>query len=100
MVIRESTPLTLIEVADLVGEGDRADKIKDFVKKFVKMDVKKVKEMKEELMKLEILKLKEIHVVKIIDFMPVDAVELTKIVQDVSFDQDEVNKILEVVKKY
>ena len=55
MVIRESTPLTLIEVADLVGEGERAEKIKDFVKKFVKMDVKKVKEMKEEFMKLEIL---------------------------------------------
>ncbi len=100
MVIRESIPLTLVEVADLSGEGERAEKMKDFIKKFTKMNIKKVKEMRSELSGLEILKLKDEYIAKIIDFMPDDAVDLTKIVPDVSFDQNEVNKILEVVKKY
>ncbi len=100
MVIIESRPLTLAEVADLAGDGEKADKVKDFIKKFTKIEIKKVEEMKEELRGLNLLKLKEQHIVKIIDFMPTDSVGLVKIIPDVSFDQDEVNKILEVVKKY
>ena len=56
--------------------------------------------MKKELKKLDLIKLKDNDIVKIVDFMPEDAVDLNKIITEVSLDQDEVNKILEIVKKY
>jgi len=100
MTIRHSEPLTLIEVADLAGDTEKEKKMKNFIKLFAKVDAKKVKEMKNEIKNLGILKIKDEYIVKIIDFMPENAAELTKIVSEVSFDQDEVNKILEIVKKY
>lgn len=100
MVIKEQTPLTLVEVANLAGDSDKAKTIKSFVKHFSKGKIEKVKEMKEELKKLDLIKLKEEHIVKIIDFMPTDAEDLIKVLADVSLTQDENNKILEVVKKY
>lgn len=100
MGIIESTPLTLAEVSDLAGDTDREKNVKIFIKKFSKMPVDKAKAMRKELAKLELLKLKEEHVVKIVDFMPEDASDLNKVMVDVSLDQEEVNKILNVVKKY
>ena len=100
MSIKQQTPLTLAEVADLAGDSATEVKIKSFVKKFVKMNVKKAKEMKEELKKLGVLKLKDENLVKIVDFTPEDAVDLNKVLPEVSLNQEEVNKILEVVKKY
>ena len=99
-MIKESAPITLAEVADLAGDGEKEEKIKSFVKHFVKMPAEKARKMKEELKSLDLIKLKEAHIVKIIDFMPEDGTDLMKIVSGVSLDQEEVNKILEVVKKY
>ena len=99
-MITEKKPLTLVEVVDLVGDGEKSGKIKSFVKQFSKDKIEKVKELKEELEKLELLKLKEEHIVKIADFKPADAEDLIKVLPDVSLNQDEVNKILEISKKY
>ena len=100
MVVKEEKPITMAEVAALAGEGERADEIKRFVANFTEMSADRAKEMKEELRALDLIKLKEIHLVKIVDFVPTDASELNKILVDVSLDQEEVNKILDVTKKY
>ncbi len=100
MVIIKQTPLTLAEVSELVGEGKKQDELKKFIKQFSKITPEKAKQMREELQKLDLIKLKETHIVKIIDFMPEDAEDLNKILHDVSLDQNEVDKILEVVKKF
>lgn len=100
MAIKEQTALTLAEVADLAGDAEKERDIKKFIKQFTKMPVSKAREMKEALKKLDLIKLKEEHIVKIVDFMPEDAMDLNKIIEGISLDQDEVNKILEVVKKY
>ena len=100
MAVIESTPLTLAEVSDLAGDTDRENEVKIFIKKFTKMPVSKAREMKEELKKLDLHKLKNEHIVKVVDFMPTDAADLNKVMVDVSLDQEEVNKILDVVKKY
>ncbi len=99
-MIKDSKPLTLAEVADLAGDSDREKEVKSFIKKFSNISVEKAKEMKEELSQLDLIKLREKHLVKIVDFMPESAVEINKVIADVSLNQDEVNKILEVVKKY
>ena len=100
MVVKEEKPITMAEVAALAGEGEKADAIKKFISNFTKMTAEKAKEMKEELRNLDLIKLKEFHPVKIVDFLPIDATELNKILPEVSLDQDEVNKILDVTRKY
>ena len=100
MGIKEEKPITMAEVVALVGDSDKATEIKKFVKDFKMMDVKKAKEMKEELRALDLIKLKEEHIIKIVDFIPTDASELNKVIIEVSLDQDEITKILDVTKKY
>ena len=73
---------------------------KFFIKKFSKLDLKNAEKLEEELESLDLIKLKEEYIIKIIDLLPEDAADLNKILVDVSLDEDETKKILEVVKKY
>lgn len=100
MAIKEQKPITMAEVVASVGDSEKAMDIKKFVKNFDIMDVKKAKEMQEELRALDLIKLKEEHIVKIVDFVPTSASELNKVIIEVSLDQDEINKILDVTGKY
>ena len=98
MEIKEITPLSLAEAGELVKEKDT--EIKGFVKKFSNLPIKEYGKLKEELENLGIMKTKADHIVKIGDFLPEDSAEVNKIFSDVSLDEDEINKIIEVVKKY
>ena len=100
MVVKEENPITMAEVVALAGDSERGEDIKKFIKKFNKMDIKKAKEMRAELKALDLIKLKDDHIVKIVDFVPTDVSGLNKVIIEVSLDQEEVNKILEVTKKY
>ena len=100
MVVKEETPITMAEVVALAGDSDKGKEIKKFIKSFNKMSVEDAKAMKEELKALDLIKLKEAYIVKIVDFMPTDASELNKILVEVSLDQEEVTKILDVVAKF
>lgn len=98
-MIIEKKPLTLAEVVELVGDGERAEKIKLFSKNFIKLDAKKSKELKEELKELNILKLNEEGIVNLVNFMPQDAQDIMKVLEGISLDQEEIDKILGVLKK-
>jgi DNA-directed RNA polymerase subunit F len=99
-MIKRSTPLTIAEVVNLAKESEKEIRLKAFSKQFIKISEKEAKEMKEELQNLDLIKLKEDNIVKVIDFMPRDVVDLTKILSGISLNQDEVDKILGVIKKY
>jgi DNA-directed RNA polymerase subunit F len=99
-MIKESRPITMAEVNNLVGDSDKSVEIKKFIKSFDVLDFKKATELAEELKALDLIKLKDEHVVKLVDFVPTDANDLNKVLAEVSLDADEVNKILEVTKKY
>ena len=99
-MIKDQTPLTYVEVLELIGDGEKAEKVKSFIKEFYKLKPQKAKEMKSELESLKLIKLKGEHIVNIVNFLPADATDLLKIVSDSSLDQEEVTKILDVVKKY
>ena len=99
-MIKESRPISMAEVVDLVGESEKAEEVKKFMKNFDLLEFDKAKEMEDELKALDLVKLKDESIIKIVDFIPQDAAELNKVVIEVSFDADEVNKILEVTKKY
>ena len=99
-MIKESRPISMAEVVSMVGDSDKAENIKKFVKGFDILNLEKANELKEEIVALELIKLKDEAIIKIVDFVPVDAAELNKVIVEVSFDANEVNKILEITKKY
>ena len=95
-------PLNMAEVKKLLGslDNDKKKQLEGFIKKFSKIQVGKAEQMKKELEGLGLLKLKKDDIVKIIDIAPEDASDLNKIFVDVSLNEDEANKILEIIKKY
>lgn len=100
MTIKEEKPLTLAEVSELIKDSESSKEIKDFIKKFNAIKFENAIKLKEELNGLDLIKLKDYHIVKIIDFMPTDASEINKILPEISLDSEEMEKILNVVKKY
>jgi DNA-directed RNA polymerase subunit F len=101
-MIIERTPLNMNEVQEIlegVPDNEKKEEMKIFLKKFLKTKPEKAKKLKEELEKLDMLKIKREHIVKIVDLLPEDASDLNKIFADVSLNEDETNKILEIVKK-
>ncbi|MBS3088044.1 hypothetical protein J4226_05625 [Candidatus Pacearchaeota archaeon] len=99
-MIKDSRPVCMAEVIGLVGDSDKAEEIKKFIRGFNVLDFDKAVELMDEIRALNLMKLKEDYIVKIADFVPTSAAELNKVIIEVSLDQDEVNKILEVTKKY
>ena len=96
-------PLSLAETKEIVETAEDTDdhkEIRDFLKRFTKLKPEKAKEMSEEIKGLGIIKLKEEHIVKIIDLLPEDAADVNKIAIDANLDENEISKLLEVVKKY
>jgi DNA-directed RNA polymerase subunit F len=103
MAINEMKPLSLVEVEELVEtteEKEEKKEISSFLKKFAKMKPEKARELRKELENLGILKMKPEHISKVIDLLPEDVSDINKIFVDVSLDENEINKILEIIKKY
>jgi DNA-directed RNA polymerase subunit F len=99
-MIKDQKALSMSEVAELAGDTEKETKLKAFIKQFVKLDAERARKMRAELVALDSIKLKDEHLVKIIDFTPDDAADLIKVLPGVSLNQDEVTKILDIVKKY
>jgi DNA-directed RNA polymerase subunit F len=99
-MIKTSRPITMAETLELSKNSEKFDSIKNFIKNFNILDYDKAKNLTDELRSLNILKLKESHIVKIVDFIPQNIEDINKIILDVSFDADEVNKILGITKNH
>lgn len=100
-MILDRTPLNMNEVQEILKEipdGDKKEEMGVYLKKFVKATPKQAKKIKEDLEKLDLLKIKREHIVKIVDLLPEDASDINKIFSDISLNEDEINKILEIVK--
>ena len=72
-----------------------------YLKSFVKSKPEKIKALKKALNELNLVKLNSRFISKIIDLMPEDAEDLKKVFfgEEVSLDQDEINAVLEAIKK-
>jgi len=102
-MIKSMQHLDMAEVEKLLGgieESERKKLVDAFIKKFSKISSAKEEQLKKELTNLGISKIKQENITKIIDLLPEDAIDLNKIFIDFNLDEDETNKILEVVKKY
>ncbi len=102
-MIKEKKAVTLTEVQELLKEieSDKAKALLSFIKKFVKTNANKAEKLKQELLALDIAKLKEKDIVSLINFMPEDAEDIRKIFtgSEISLDQNEITKILELFKR-
>ena len=97
----EMSQRSMAEAKEIVENSETENKeVRDFLKKFVKLDKKETAEMRKELEDLEMIKMKNEQIAKIMDLLPESASDVNKIFVDVSLGEDEINKILEVVKKY
>ena|SRR3989344_383779 len=100
-MIRKQAPASMVEVLQIMKYASiENQELEDFIKKFVSLKAKDSQAMTKELEALQFAKMKDAEVVKVIDFLPEDAQDLNKIFTDVGLDEDEQNKILEIVKKY
>ena len=99
-------PVSLPEVLEILekekkGEMEYAQRLAyDYAQKFAEIDAEKARKMKEELLQIE--KLNEQHAVAIIDLLPKRKEDIEVIFQKtrVRLEDSEINKILEIVKKY
>jgi len=106
-MVKNIEVLSLPEVKEILAqypqseENLRAKEVLEYIKKFVKTKPEKAKALKKSLNDLDLMKLKPKHIAKIIDVMPEDAEDVRKIFvgEDVALNQDEINAILEAIKK-
>lgn len=99
-MILEMRPLSLAEVEEYAGDLEEKKDLKDYLKKFKKLNKDKSASLKEELKKLDNMKLKDESIVKIVDFLPNDSESLNKIFTEVSLDEKETEQVLEIINKY
>ena len=78
----------------------RGQKVDEYLKKVSKF--KKHKELRAELEKLEVSRLKERHITKMIDVLPkdIDSLRATLVGENLTLKQEDLVKIVDVVKKY
>ena len=99
-MINNNEPLSIPEVAEYIKKSEGNEELTKFIKNFTKLNSKEAKALRKKLVGLELMKLKAQQITKIIELMPEDQEDLNKIFVDVRLDEDESKKILETVKEF
>lgn len=97
-MIIKSDSLSASEAKEYLGKEQEA--VKSFIGKFTKLSSKEAKDFREKLEKLELMKMNSRHISKIIDLLPTSLEEINKIFTDLSLDENEANKIIDIVKQF
>lgn len=104
----KSKDIPMIEVKTIMKGINKRDMtieqryVYEHVSKNTKLTARKSKNMLKDLEALGLHKLKPFYIVKIIDSLPEDKESLKIIVQhsQIAFDEEDINKIMQVVEKY
>ena len=100
-MIQEKQAISMTETHKYIDkETDTGKETYGFIKKFVKMKPEKAEEMRKKLEELDLIKLKQEDIAKIIDLLPENSEELNKICNETGLNEDETNKILDIVKEF
>ena len=100
-MIIDRVPISMAEVQEIVKntrDSEKKEKIHLYLKKILKTEQKQAKNINDKMEALDLIKVKKEHIVKIIDLLPEEPSDLNKIFNDVSLSEEEINKILEIVK--
>lgn len=109
MLISER-PLTMVELAEDLDNLEktekelnfRSNKTKAYLKQFVKLKLKDSKELAKKIESLNISRLKERQIVKIVDMLPesVDEIKMLMVGETTTVTDENMKKIIDVVKEY
>ena len=82
--------------------GPISAKTEEYLREFVSLSVKQAEELEAKLKAMKISRLKEEFIIKIIDVMPITVEDLKTLLQGyiVSVNQDDMQKIVDVVKEF
>tara|TARA_Y100000310_G_scaffold302635_1_gene340162 strand:+ start:18376 stop:18717 length:342 start_codon:yes stop_codon:yes gene_type:complete len=107
--IVNENPLTMVEMGKKLEEINkrdkelnfRATKVKEYIDQFITLENKKLEEIKKKIQELNIPRLKDRHISKILDIMPkdMDSLKVIFIGDNITIKQEDLDKILEVIKK-
>ena len=80
----------------------RVTKVQEYLQRFLNLKKKQHEELVEKLLALDIPRLKEEHIIKIADIMPMNSDEIKLVLQrwPISVSNDNLEKIASVVKEY
>lgn len=101
-MIKKSEPLSLAEVKGLLKKLPESERVKEvdvYIKKFVKISPAEAEKLKKEIQETMPYINKE-HLVKILDILPRDSEDIRKIFIGTTLDENDIPKLLEIVKKY
>ena len=100
-MIKNTESVSMAESLEYVKEDKENNaEIIAFIKKFTELKAKEAKEIRKKIQDLDLMKVKQDYIVKIIDLLPENTEDLNKIFVDVSLDEDESKKILEIIKEF
>ncbi|HJZ19044.1 MAG TPA: hypothetical protein VJ208_02980 [Candidatus Nanoarchaeia archaeon] len=97
MTIISNEHLSMAETAEYVEKDSEMAK---FIKKFTKITPKEAAEFRKNLADLDIMKMKSEEMSKIIDTLPENPEDLSKIFTGANLEEDEATKIIDTVKKF
>jgi len=107
MKVIETKPTSMAESKDILSSREKKKELSyeqklalEHLNKFTRLDPEKAKKLLEELS--GVLRMSQETMVQILNFLPKNADELRMIFsrEKFSLKEDEINKILEIVKKY
>lgn len=106
--IIEEEALTMVDVKEELSKIEkrekeltvRASKANEYLNKFVKIDKKTSDELKKKLQELGIMRLKDKQIVKVIDIQPkdIDSLKTLFAADNLTFKQEELEKVLACIK--
>jgi DNA-directed RNA polymerase subunit F len=98
-MIKNIESISICEAKEYV-KNPKDTELGEFFKHFSKLDSKEAKELRQKLEGLNMLKLKRDTITKIIEILPQSKAELNKIFNDLTLDENEIKKILDVTKEF
>ncbi len=99
-MIKDRQSLSMTESEEYIKDNENSADLSKFMKKFVKLDVKKAKELRKKIEGLNFMKIKPDYTSKVIDILPETSEDLNKIFVDITLDENETQKILDTVKEF
>jgi len=100
-MILQKEPISLAEVASIIKHDDEKNAaLLAYLKNFNKLTKEKAFKLMKDIEGLNNPKIKKEILVKIIDFLPEEAVDLQKIFNDSSLTEEEINSLLSVISNY
>lgn len=97
-MIRKSEPLSIAEAKEYIKKEQ--ENLKGFVSKFSALKTEQAKDFRKKLQELDLMKLDEKKISMVIDLLPTSPEEINKIFTDVSLDEDETKKVIDIVKQF